>query len=257
MKQLFERGLITQAQMRQAQLAMEKAAAQGDHLAEAKADLNAARLSLERSQTLLEKGPLSKQQIQEQQANVARAEQRLLQSSLSRAQLEQKIASTVADHQKIATDAQALHELLMARQQLAGEAESALKKNVQSALMEQHQALEKQRMLEQQKVHVAEQQMAELKHRLAGAYELPVEHLAPAATLRAQDVLRITIAGEPDLPQSYTVGADGTIRFPFVGSIKVDGLTAAQVRESLGKKLSEKKLGSADQVTINADRPRK
>src|SRR5204862_3458239 len=100
------------------------------------------------------------------------------------------------------------------------------------------------------------QQIAELKHRLAGAYELPVEHLASTETLRAQDVLRITLAGEPDLPQSYTVGADGTIRFPFVGSLKVDGLTASQVRELLGKKLSEKKLGSAEQVTINAGRPR-
>ena len=78
--------------------------------------------------------------------------------------------------------------------------------------------------------------------------------LDPAAPVQAKDVMSITITGEPDLPAIHVVAEDGTIRLPFVGSIKVAGLTAAQAREAVGKRLSEKKVGSVDQVTVKVSR---
>jgi protein involved in polysaccharide export with SLBB domain len=71
-----------------------------------------------------------------------------------------------------------------------------------------------------------------------------------AEKVQPTDLLVIEIRGEPDLPVNYTVRADGTIRLPFLGSITVEGQTAAQVRESIGKVLSDRKLGSVSQVTV-------
>jgi beta-lactamase regulating signal transducer with metallopeptidase domain len=70
------------------------------------------------------------------------------------------------------------------------------------------------------------------------------------ATIGAGDVLRITIAGEPDFPATYTVTSAGTVRVPFLGALKVQGLTSAQAREAIGRALADKKLGSASQVTV-------
>lgn len=69
------------------------------------------------------------------------------------------------------------------------------------------------------------------------------------------DVLRITISGEPDLPSTYQVRTDGTIRMPLLGSFRVVGQTSQQLREAIGRKLSESRLGSASSVTIQLRRP--
>jgi hypothetical protein len=77
------------------------------------------------------------------------------------------------------------------------------------------------------------------------------------ATVQAGDVLRVTIGGEPDLPQAYKVSTEGTIRLPFLGAIKVLGLTAAQSREAVGRQLTERRLGSASLVQVTIFRPKK
>ena len=77
------------------------------------------------------------------------------------------------------------------------------------------------------------------------------------ATVVSGDVLRVTIGGEPDLPSMYKVTTEGTIRLPFLGAIKVVGLTSAQVREAVGKQLSDRRLGSASNVQVSLLRPRK
>jgi protein involved in polysaccharide export with SLBB domain len=55
----------------------------------------------------------------------------------------------------------------------------------------------------------------------------------------------------------YKVTTEGTIRVPFIGSIKVVGLTAAQVRDSIGRQLAERRLGSASSVQVGVMRARK
>ncbi|RPH16169.1 MAG: polysaccharide export protein [Alteromonadaceae bacterium TMED7] len=44
------------------------------------------------------------------------------------------------------------------------------------------------------------------------------------------DTIRIQVHGEEDLSFETRIGGDGTIRYPFLGDIKVTGRTVAQVR---------------------------
>lgn len=77
------------------------------------------------------------------------------------------------------------------------------------------------------------------------------------ATVAAGDVVHVTIGGEPDLPSMYRVTTEGTIRLPFLGPLKVVGLTAAQVRDAVGRQLSDRRLGSAATVEVKLFRARK
>jgi len=45
-------------------------------------------------------------------------------------------------------------------------------------------------------------------------------------------------ASQADIGNGYNVNADGTIQFPFVGSVKVAGMTEAQVRDMLKRRLA-------------------
>ena len=80
--------------------------------------------------------------------------------------------------------------------------------------------------------------------------------LEPTVQLQAQDRLEITIDGEPDLPTMFTVREDGSIRYPFLGSIRVQGSTAGQVESAIRKLMSDKGLGRNPSVTVSAWRIR-
>jgi beta-lactamase regulating signal transducer with metallopeptidase domain len=98
-------------------------------------------------------------------------------------------------------------------------------------------------------------EITEEPRRVTATPRLAARRVMPAAELtRAGDELAIEIANEPDLPRAYTVRTDGTIRVPFVGSIKVTGLTAAQVGQTIGEWLSDRKLGSAAGVKVTLRR---
>jgi beta-lactamase regulating signal transducer with metallopeptidase domain len=80
--------------------------------------------------------------------------------------------------------------------------------------------------------------------------------LEATATLQPEDRVTITIEGEPDLPKTFTVRADGSIRFPFLGSIRVQGLTTTQVQDAIQKLISSKGLARNPAVTVSAWRMR-
>ena len=80
--------------------------------------------------------------------------------------------------------------------------------------------------------------------------------LEAGATLQAEDRLEITIDGEPDLPTTFTVREDGSIRFPFLGSIRVQGSTASQVQNVIQKLISDKGLARNPAVHVSASRIR-
>jgi len=81
-----------------------------------------------------------------------------------------------------------------------------------------------------------------------------IQYLDAATTLKVGDTVNLTISGEPGLARFYPVGDDGMIQVPFMGSLKVSGLSANQIREAIGKWMVEHKLGSADQVTVRVSR---
>jgi protein involved in polysaccharide export with SLBB domain len=72
----------------------------------------------------------------------------------------------------------------------------------------------------------------------------------PDALVRPADVLTVRIADEPELPRTYTVGEDGTIRVPLLGKLRVEGLTAAQVRDEVARQLTTRNLKAAPSVTV-------
>lgn len=74
---------------------------------------------------------------------------------------------------------------------------------------------------------------------------LLVLHLVPAAfaaeqyRLHQDDLLLISVWGHPDLQQEALVGPDGSISFPLIGDVKVEGLMVDELTAIITHKLSE------------------
>jgi polysaccharide export outer membrane protein len=64
------------------------------------------------------------------------------------------------------------------------------------------------------------------------------------------DLFDVTVLGEKDIPKEYRVQPDGTIRFPYLGPIKVAGLEPQQIEELLRTRLMEEKILVSPQVTL-------
>jgi len=54
----------------------------------------------------------------------------------------------------------------------------------------------------------------------------------------AGDVIRVDVAGRTDVSGSFTVAEDGTVTIPVVGSVRVQGRTANEVRSDLSRRVS-------------------
>lgn len=57
--------------------------------------------------------------------------------------------------------------------------------------------------------------------------------------LGPEDVLRITVYGEPELTQTYRVGSGGALSFPLIGEVPVAGRSVAEVESLIIARLSE------------------
>jgi polysaccharide biosynthesis/export protein len=60
-----------------------------------------------------------------------------------------------------------------------------------------------------------------------------------SATIHAGDQLAIAVYGHPDLTQNAVVQADGTIQYPLVERVLVGGMSAAEARDALARKLQK------------------
>lgn len=77
----------------------------------------------------------------------------------------------------------------------------------------------------------------------------------PNEPIRSGDVLAVEIAGETELPRTYVVQPDGTIRLPLLGSIRVAGMTARQAEQTITKQIVPRFIRSAT-VHVSLRRPR-
>ncbi len=66
----------------------------------------------------------------------------------------------------------------------------------------------------------------------------------------AGDLFDVRIFGEKDLTGAYRVASDGTIDFPLVGTISVEGLTATEVGDKLESLLADGEFLVNPQVSI-------
>lgn len=72
----------------------------------------------------------------------------------------------------------------------------------------------------------------------------PDYHLGPG------DQIRVITYDEPQLTNSFTVGADGTVSIPLVGTIQASGMTANQLASAITSSLSGSKLISQPSVSV-------
>jgi polysaccharide export outer membrane protein len=72
----------------------------------------------------------------------------------------------------------------------------------------------------------------------------------PSTTVGPGDVFTISVLGEKDLPAEYKVQPDGTINFPYLDKVAVNGLEPQDIVVTLQTKLKEAKILKDPQISI-------
>src|SRR5712692_1441796 len=65
-----------------------------------------------------------------------------------------------------------------------------------------------------------------------------------------QDVLTITCYDQADLSGKFSVDADGNFTYPFIGRVKIGGLTLSEVEGRLKQQLKDKGFFKNPQITV-------
>ncbi len=73
-----------------------------------------------------------------------------------------------------------------------------------------------------------------------------------AAAVGPSDVFEVRVFNEPTLTGKYQVAADGTIAFPLIGRIVVEGKTPSEIEQDIEKRLADGYLQSP-QVSVIVD----
>lgn len=81
------------------------------------------------------------------------------------------------------------------------------------------------------------------------------ETQAPEYRLGPGDQIRITVFNEPDLTGPFTVGSQGTIAYPLVGSIRAGGLTVPEFTSALQTALATYVRSPSVAVEVTNYRP--
>jgi len=73
---------------------------------------------------------------------------------------------------------------------------------------------------------------------------------SPSTTVGPGDLFEVSVLGEKDLPKEYRVQPDGTIDFPYLDRLSVEGLEPQQIEDLIKKQLQTKKILVDPQVTL-------
>lgn len=82
------------------------------------------------------------------------------------------------------------------------------------------------------------------------ATKLPDQSTADDTTLGSGDVFEVRVFGEKDMTGDYQVASDGTILFPFLGSLQVGGKETADVAADISRGLVEGGYLKQPQVSV-------
>ncbi len=80
---------------------------------------------------------------------------------------------------------------------------------------------------------------------------------AADTTLGTNDVFEVSVYGEPDLNKTFKLGAEGTINFPLIGVVRVQGLDPDQVAKLIAEKLANGYLRSPQVSVLVKEQPSK
>jgi polysaccharide export outer membrane protein len=72
-----------------------------------------------------------------------------------------------------------------------------------------------------------------------GPYAAAPSNYQPAYTLDSGDRLRIVVFGQDGITNSYTVGADGSVNLPLIGSVPARGYTTQQLSKMISERLKQ------------------
>lgn len=75
-----------------------------------------------------------------------------------------------------------------------------------------------------------------------GAHAAPSQPEAQNYRLSSGDVIEIRVYGEDDLTVNVRLGDSGTINYPFLGELKVDNLTVAELEKRIAEGLNGRYL---------------
>jgi beta-lactamase regulating signal transducer with metallopeptidase domain len=237
-----------------------------------------AQRDLEARQRLFERGLVTREQVDEARARASMFEQGKLAEEVRksleeqgsrRAEVERLIREV--EERKGQTDERRneIERLLAARERDLARTTERRRDETAAVLAQTEQRrrdveVDRQRMMEETAARRRELQrdqrdMSDVVSRRARASvegrPEAYDQVAPRP-IAAGDFLFVSIAGESDLPSIYRIDSSGSIRIPLLGTFKVIGQTPDQVREAVGRKLSESRLGSAGGVRVAIRRMR-
>lgn len=69
-------------------------------------------------------------------------------------------------------------------------------------------------------------------------------------SLGAGDTFEVRVYGEKELSGKYSVESDGTVDFPLIGRVTVDGLEPAQVSDEIEIRLKDSEVLKSPQVSV-------
>jgi polysaccharide export outer membrane protein len=72
----------------------------------------------------------------------------------------------------------------------------------------------------------------------------------PSTSVGPGDLFVVSVVGEKDVPQEFRVQPDGTIDFPYLDRVKVEGLEPQQIEELIKKELISRQILVSPQVTL-------
>jgi polysaccharide export outer membrane protein len=86
----------------------------------------------------------------------------------------------------------------------------------------------------------------------SGVSEIDAVDVAPEpdTTLGPGDLFEVRVFGEKDLSNKYRVSSDGSIDFPLIGTVLVDGKTPSEIAKVVETKLIEGEFLKRPQVSI-------
>jgi polysaccharide export outer membrane protein len=81
--------------------------------------------------------------------------------------------------------------------------------------------------------------LAACADRAEGPYPVSQPPVATDAAVGPGDLFDVRVYGEPSLSANYEVAGDGTINFPLIGTVKVQGHTPPEIETEIQARLAE------------------
>lgn len=79
---------------------------------------------------------------------------------------------------------------------------------------------------------------------------VPVPAAAAESGPEIGDLVRVTVYGQPDLTTEARVSTDGTISFPFIGQVRVGGISTSEAQQNIATALDREGIVRNPQVNV-------